>query len=320
VSGRIVLSLVFGALAAPLAAAPMLVGEVRATEAEAIYVPPSNFSPVVLRYLAPEGSRVQPGDVLVRIDPGNSAAQVPQLIAQIEQTEARVAKEIAELEVGALDAERAELHAELSLAKARIDAAIPRAHLSALEADRFAGELERAEREHALKTREHATARAAVQRRRDDARMELGKLAADLAYHRAELANAEQRAERAGIVMHGFDRNSGRRYEEGASAHRGHKVGEVVGDGPMAVTAWALEPDRKGLQPGQPVRLWFDAFPGQIATGRIERISGAPEPKAEWGDGRYFGIDVVLDAHSLPLRPGMNARIQPQAPLPGSGT
>lgn len=298
---------------APAFAAPLLVGEVRATDAETIFVPPSNSAPVVLRYFAPEGSQVQPGDVLVRIDPGGSAGLVLQLAAQIEQTEARAGKEIAELAVRALDAERAELDAELALAKARIDAAVPRAHLSALESDRYAGELERAEREHALKRREHAAAVAALDRRRQDARLETGKLAAELAYHEAQVANAEQRATSAGIVVHGFDRWRGQRYEEGGSAHPGSSIGEVVGDGPMAARAWALEPDRAGLKAGQPVRLWFDALPGQSVGGRIERISGAPEPKAEWGDGRYFSIDIALDEQRLPLRPGMSVRVEPLA-------
>jgi HlyD family secretion protein len=290
--------------------AALLVGEVQASQAEAIYTPPSN-SPQVLRYYVAEGTRVSPGDVLVRIDPGNSASQVLQLTAQIEQLEARAAKDVAELDVKALDAERAELDAELALAKARIDASIPRSHLSALDADRHAGELERAEREHALKRSEREAARLAVQRRRDDARLEIGKLAADLAYNETQVIGSEQRAERAGIVVQGFDRWRGQRYEEGSTAFPGQKIGEVVGDGPMEVRAWALEPDRTGLQANQSVRMAFDALPGTIARGRIARISGAPEAKAEWGDGRYFTIDITLDDNDLPLRPGMSVRIEP---------
>ena len=43
-------------------------GEVRAIDAESIWVPPSDSSPVVLRFFAAEGSHVEPGDLLVRID------------------------------------------------------------------------------------------------------------------------------------------------------------------------------------------------------------------------------------------------------------
>ena len=297
----------FAASATP--APLLLVGEVRAAHAEAIWVPPT-MGTTVLRYYVAEGTQVQPGDVLVRIDPGQSASQVRVLQAQIEQAAARVAKEVAELEVKALDAEVAELDATLALTRARIDAAIPRAHLSALDADRFGGELERATREHALKQAEAATARAAVARRRSDGALESAKLEADLAYHEAQVANAEQRAESAGMVVHGFDRWRGLRYDEGSTANPGQKIGEVVGDGVMEVRAWALESDRAGLREGAPVRLHFDALPDAVAAGRIERISGAPEPKAEWSDGRWFEVDIALDDATLPLRPGMSVRVE----------
>jgi HlyD family secretion protein len=311
-------------LASPVAGASgdatlLLVGEVRAAHAEAIWVPPS-MGPVVLRYYVPEGKRVAPGDVLVRIDPGQAASQIAQLEVQIEQAGARADKEIAALEVAALDAERAELDAALALTKARIDAAIPRSHVSALDADRFSGELERAAREHVLKQAERQAAREAVQRRHADARLEVAKLSADLDYQRAEVANAEQRAETAGVVIHGFDRWRGVRYDEGVTANPGQKIGEVVGDGPMEVRAWVLESDRAALREGQAVRLRFDALPGQSAAGRIERISGAPEPKAEWSDGRYFNVDIAIDEAapgSLPLRPGMSVRVEADAAAAG---
>ena len=54
----------------------VLSGVVRSTDAETIYAPMSNTSPVVLRQLAPDGAAVKPGDVLVRIDPGAATAQI----------------------------------------------------------------------------------------------------------------------------------------------------------------------------------------------------------------------------------------------------
>jgi HlyD family secretion protein len=286
-------------------------GEVRASQAEAIYVPPSNSSPVVLRYFVPEGAEVKPGDVLVRIDPGQSAAQLVQTESQLEQVRATAAKDIAALQVAAADAERALIDADAAQAKAKIDAAIPRQHLSALDHDRYQGELERATREQALKQREHATAIAAVERKRRDAALEADKLVADLAFHRAQVANAEQRAETAGTVVHGFDPWRGTRYDEGASANMGQRIGEVVGSGAMEVRGYALEPDRAGLAEGHPVTLHFDAFPGRSAAGKIVRISGAPDSRAQWGDGRYFTLDIEFgQSADLPLLAGMSVRAE----------
>jgi HlyD family secretion protein len=291
--------------------APVLIsGEVRAENAEGIYVPQSNISPVVLRYYVPDGTPVQPGDVLIRIDPGASAAQIRTLDAQIEQARARAAKELAELQVKAIDAERALVDADAALRKAQVDAAIPRDHLSGLDFDRYQGELERATHELALKRSEHIAAEEAVRRRRADGELEVQKLEADRVYHLTQVENAEQRATMAGTVLHGFDNMRGTRYDEGSSAHNGQRVGEVVGAGGMRVRAYVLEPDRAALREDQEVGLSFDALPQQSARGRIARIAGAPETKAEWGEGRYFTMDIeVLDAETLPLKPGMSVRV-----------
>jgi HlyD family secretion protein len=309
---RAPLALMLGlALAAPAPAREILIsGEVRAENAEPIYTPPSDSSPVVLRYYVPDGTRVEVGDVLVRIDPGASASQIRTLEAQIEQAHARAAKELAELQVKAIDAERALVDADAALQKAQVDAAIPRSHLSALDYDRYQGELERATRERALKRTEHAAATEAVARRRSDGALEVKKLEADRGYHELQVANAEQRAQSAGTVIHGFDNWRGNRFDEGSSAYPGNRIGEVVGAGGMRVRAYALEPDRAGLREGATVRLSFDALPQSEATGTIERIAGAPETKAEWGEGRYFSIDIDLpDTLALPLRPGMSVRV-----------
>lgn len=297
------------------AQAVVFTGELRARNSEAIYVPPSNSSPVVLRYFVPEGTRVNPGDALLRIDPGESASLLSSIAAQIEQTRARAAKELAELQVRAIDGEIALVDAQAALAKAEVDASVPRGFLSALEADRYSGERERAQREAALKTSELAVAREAVERRRSDAELEVAKLEADLTFHTAQVTNSEQRAERPGVVVHGFDSHRGLRFDEGSSAYPGNKVGEVVGDGGMEVRGWVLEPDREPLSVGGRVDMSLDALPGRTFSGRIERIAGAPEGKAEWGDGRYFSIDIQFDedAQMELMRPGMSVRIDSES-------
>ncbi|WP_167284924.1 HlyD family secretion protein [Marilutibacter alkalisoli] len=292
------------------AMAVVLTGEVRAAEAQGIHVPPSNISPVALRYYAPEGERVEKGQVVLRIDAGPSATQVRDLTAQIEQATAKIAKEVAELEVKRVDAELALIDAQARLATARIDAALPRELVSGLDFDRYQGELERTTREAALKRRELEDARAAVQRRREDGALEVGRLAMQRDHHAMQVATAEVRADREGVLVHGYDPRSGNRFDEGSSAWPGFKVGEVVSDGHKLVRAWALEPDRQGLEAGQAVSLRFDALPDVEVDGRIASISGVPEVRPEWGDGRYFMIDIDFDdAEPGGLLPGMSVRV-----------
>lgn len=303
--------LLAAALPAAAGNATVLTGEVQAVEAQTIYTPESNSSPVVIRYFIPEGSQVRKGDVVLRIDPGQSASQVRELEANIEQTRARAAKELAELQVKLVDAELALADADAALASAKIDARIPRELISRLDYDRYQGELDRATREAALKRTELGSARAAVERRKRDGALEVEKLQVQRDYHVARIRTSEVRADRDGIVVHGFNQGwlEGR-IDEGSSTMPGSKAGQVVSGGAMRVRAWALEPDRRPLRVGQEVRLAFDAYPGRGLPGRIAAIAGAPDRKPEWGDGRYFTVDIDLRQQgALKLLPGMSVRV-----------
>ena len=210
-----------------------------------------------------------------------------------------------------IDAELAQADADAALATAKIDAKIPRELISRLDYDRYQGELDRATREAALKRTELASAQAAVERRKRDGALEVEKLQVQRDYQAARIQTSEVRADRDGIVVHGFNQGwlEGR-IDEGSSTMPGGKAGQVVSGGAVRVRTWALEPDRRHLRNGQDVKLAFDAFPGRHLSGRITAIAGAPERKPEWGDGRYFTVDVELRGQgALKLLPGMSVRV-----------
>jgi multidrug resistance efflux pump len=309
------------AATAGTAGAVVLTGEVRATDAQILYTPFSNSSPTVIRFFVAEGESVKKGDPVLRIDPGQSASQLPELDAQIEQAEATAAKALAELQVKALEAEAALVDAQAELETARLDAGLPRALVSGLDYDRYQGEFDRTTREAALLAEQLAAARDAVARQREDSALEVKKLRLKRDYFAALAANAEVRATRDGVVVHGYNNNwLGGRIDEGSSAMPGNEAGQVVAPGSaMQVRAWALEPDRRGLRVGQAVRLAFDALPGRSVDGRIRSIAGAPEPRAEWGDGSYFVVDIDLPPKTgLPLLPGMSVRVLASTPAAGN--
>ena len=299
------------AMIAPVAARVVLTGEVRSIDGQAIFTPQSNSSPVVIRYFVPEGEPVKKGQVVLRLDPGQSAAMIPDLESQIEQLSAKGSKEIAELEVKTVEAELALVDAQAKLGTARIDARIPKGLVSDLDHDRYQGELDSTTREVALQQRLLSEAREAVRRRREDNRLEIRKLEVQRDYHAMLVRNAEVRADRDGIVVHGFNNNwIGGRIDEGSSTMPGSRAGEVIATtSRFAVRAWALQPDRQALRIGQAVRLGFDAVPGADVAGRITAIGGAPERRPEWGNGLYFPVDIAFDPGRLPLLPGMSVRV-----------
>jgi multidrug resistance efflux pump len=301
--------------------AATITGEVRVLESQPLYTPPSNTSPVVVRYYVPDGTEVKKGDPVLRIDPGQAAARLRTLHADIERADARAKKEVAELEVKALDAQIAWFDAEAALATARIDAALPRALLSGLDFDRYQGELQRTERELSLKTTDLKEAKDAVARRRKDGALEVERMQLEQTFQKAQVESAEVRAERDGVVLHAFDPWNGQRIDEGSSAQAGQLIGEVAGVGGAGVRAYALESERHLFARDASIDLRFDALPDIRARGHIVAISGAPEPRLAWGSGRYFVIDILIDDKiDATLLPGMSVRVRPQSERAAAAT
>jgi multidrug efflux pump subunit AcrA (membrane-fusion protein) len=302
------------AASADTAARPVLLsGEVEALDSQTIFVPPSNSSPLVLRNFVAEGSHVKAGDLVLRIETAG-AANVDRLKMELEAARTKAERETANLEVAAVEAEKALVSAQAALDKARIDAALPKQQLAALNYDRYQAELDRATRDFAIKQGSLQNARQAAARRKQDGELEVKKLQINVAFQVAQLAQAEVRATRDGIVVHGYSPWRGERMDEGSTAWPGNAAGVVLGDGQMAVTAWVLEADRPYLRDGQPVSLRFDALPGVALNGKVATITSAPEARPRWGSGRYFRARIDLPAnHGLPLVAGMSVLAEPLA-------
>jgi multidrug resistance efflux pump len=304
--------------AAPTAVAPgarpvLLTGEVEALDSQTIFVPPSNSAPVVLRNFRAEGSQVKAGDVVLRTETAG-AVNLTQVRTELENARAHAASETAKLEVAAVEAEKALVSARAALGKAKVDAALPRQQVSPLNYDRYQAELDRATRDYAIKQDSLKNARDAVARRKADGELEIKKLQINEAFQLAQLAQSEVRAQRDGIVVHGYSPLNGERLDEGASAWPGNAAGVVLGNGKMAVTAWVLEADRPYLRDGQAVSLRFDALPGAALVGRVASITSAPEARPRWGLGRYFRATIDLPEHlGLPLVAGMSVLVEPLA-------
>ncbi|MFC5441141.1 HlyD family secretion protein [Rhodanobacter ginsenosidimutans] len=306
-------SLVWSLALLPLpVSATVFSGEVQVTGAQEILTPSSMSSPVVLRYYVDDGARVKKGDDLLRIDAGPAETQLRTLQTQLEQVTVNNAKEVAELELKQADAELALADAQADRDTAAIDAVIPKSLISALDYDRYQGEMQRTDSVLALKKLQVTQAVEAVARRREDSELELRKLRLSLDFYQGQVTGAVVHATRDGTVTHGVDNLFGSvgRYEEGSLSYPGTEVGEVVGDGDRyTVRGWVLEPDRVGLRIGQPLQLHFDALPGSSVRGSIEAISGASTSKSEWGNGRYYEVEIALpDKFDLPLRQGMSVR------------
>ena len=290
----------------------LLTGEVSSQNSQAIFVPPSNSSPVILRNFVAEGSKVKKGDLVLRIETPE-ASSIEQQEASLQQLRSKTESEVAKLEVAALDAQKNLLTAQAALSKAQIDAALPKAQISALEYDKFQAEKDRAERDLKVKQLNASDADAAVKRSKSDGELSIQKQQVNITYLKTQLTRSEVRANQDGVVVHGYSLWRGERMEEGSSAFPGNVAGQIMSPGPKSVTAWALEADRIYLSEGQAVKLTFDALPGTEIVSKISTISNAPEERSKWGYGRYFRVDIKLPEQQIntSLVSGMSVLIEP---------
>lgn len=288
----------------------LFAGEVQASDSIPIVVPTSNVSPVTLRYYVPEGSRVKAGDVVLRVDAqGNTDLERVEL--EMTQAQQLNAREVAELDVRQIEAERALLMAKAALAKAKVDAALPKAQIAALDYDKYQGELDRAKKDLDVKEKALEIAKEAIKRKIEDGALALKKSQIQVAFSKAQIAQSEVRAPKDGVIIHGYDRWSGKRLDEGGMGHIGSIAGHIMGSGQLRIVAYVLESDRSFIKQGQTVTVRFDAIPSAMVKGTVESIAGAPEAKAAWGSGRYFKTDIRLnEASNLPLQHGMSAAIE----------
>jgi multidrug resistance efflux pump len=304
---------------APSAQAPsapardvILTGEVEAADAQLIIVPPSQNSPVVIRYFVPEGQAVKKGDVVLRID-GSQQQSALLIQQQLEQAKARAAKDIGLLQVAYIDAEIALAAAQSAMQKAAVDEKLPKQFLSALDFDRYQNEAERTRQDVKQKQQALAAASVGLSNAGADADAEQKKLAIELAYSKSLQARAEVIAQVDGIVVHGFSEWRGRRVDEGESVHVGTEAGRVVSGSRPSIVAYALEADRVYLREQQPVSVFVDALAYQRFDAVISSISPSPETRAVWGQGRYFKVRIDLETgQTANLVPGMSVRVEPR--------
>ena len=74
--------------------------------------------------------------------------------------------------------------------------------------------------------------------------------------------------------------------------------------------ALELEDEQFALRPKEVKGVLYVVAEPQKEEG------AAPEPKAEWGTGRYYSLDLALDgADALPLRPGMSVRVDAEVAI-----
>jgi HlyD family secretion protein len=299
-------------------------------------------------FLAPEGSRVNAGDLVARIDTTGVDLEIDRLRLAVRQAEAEV--NLARMErdevVGTLESlshgdkalELEEARANLALSMRKVERLrqeyeglkplLEKGYITRDELERAALELEQAEVQIGIAKR-RTTMTSERTRPREERRAQL-----QLAQRTAQLEQAEQRlgevrtqlqalelakeacsieAARGGLVV----------YEEHLAASRRRKV--RVGDRVTAtqglvtipevdrlrVEASVRESDVHRITPGQPTTIRVDAYPELSLSGRVTSVGTLARTSADHSfEDKRFDLLVDVDPTTADLRPEMTARVE----------
>lgn len=289
-----------------------LTGDLEAVEKITVVAPSSiHQGNHTISYLVPEGSQVEPGQVLAQFDV--SELETRRLTVEREREEARikVAQTEADLETRRQDLLLALANAERTFKNAQLFVAIDPALLPAADAERYRYDYDKAQIELEKARRQLATLDATGQADLKVARLALEEAELSLGRIERDLAALTLRATAPGIVIYADHPARSGKVQVGDTVWRGQPLLHIPNTSRMLVQAAAYDSDYPFLKVGQAAEVVLDAVPDRVFTGRVTELAETARSRDFRSRLRAFQVLVLLDAPDPKvMKPGMTARVR----------
>ena len=282
-------SVVLLLMASPVFAGPLLTGVVEDVNAQTFEMPslPGAWQRQIA-WMAPEGSEVDIGEPVVRIEPGDLVEQEEQSRTDLEKARLSAARRIDELKLLLLDADSAVARAESDVRMAELDAVIPAPTIPRLDYERYQLALQTARKALVRAQAEQLNRQAELKDVESETSLEIRK--AEAVYQRISdaLKATEMRAQKAGFVLYGENPWTGRKVFPGETLYSSARIASVASREDLQLRFWVHEADFLHLKMGQPVRVTADAQGSAPFMAEISWASSQAEEREDWSDGGYF--------------------------------
>lgn len=262
-------------------------------------------------YLAPPGSFVKEGQVVIRFDPSKSRQDLKEKSAALEQAQATLDQAGAQARITA-DQDRLDLAtATYDREKARLEAS-KKTIVSAMDGEKSAIDLGIAEEKVkvqqatiGLHQKSDEAKVASLKRLRDAAQAEV-----DLIRERLRLM--ELKTPLNGVVNYLSNRTQGwmntQPFKVGDHAVGGTVIAEIPDLNTLEMESKVDEVDRGRINVGDAVLVHVDAFPERVISAKLVSISPLTEQSFnEWPPTQSFRAYALLERPNPAMRPGMNA-------------
>ena len=286
-------------------------GELKAARTVSISAP-SDIGNVQIVKLAPDGSPVKKGDVVVEFDPSKTKVELDQDRSILKSADAQIKQGQAEGKLAEEKDTTAVLKARLDLESAKLDAS----------KSEILSEIEGAKARLKVKDAERTLEEAEETLKSDRVKTE-----ATVAAYRSASAKAKFDAERA---AHSLDRmvvtapadgtirlipvwhdGAETPFKSGDRAWPGSAIAELPDATSLHIVAHVDETERGRLTVPQAATVQLDAIPDRQFTGKIQRIGtiASMDFSAGWPFPRAFDLQVAIDQNDPRLRAGMNVQV-----------
>jgi multidrug resistance efflux pump len=301
-------ALLLSAVAYPVLAGPLLTGVVEDVNAQTIEMPslPGNWQRRI-EWMVQEGSAVNVGDIVVKLDPGDLIAREEQARTDLDKQRLSAQRRINELKLEVLDAERAVAETESAVRLAELDASIPAGTIPKLDYDRY---------QLALKTSSQLLIR--TQAELLNKRKQLDDVVAEttLEVSRAEawhvrildaLQATEIRAEKAGFMIYADNPFNGKKVFPGETLYTGIEIASIASREDLQIRFWVHEADILDVRPGLNIVVVADAQGSEPFAAEMKWMSSQAVKREDWGSSGYFSA-IAEPAAGVPdsLWPGMS--------------
>lgn len=289
-------------------------GEIAPIRSLALTAPPRAGDLRIIK-LAPNGSRVKKGDVVVEFDVSTVRRTLEEKRSELRQAQAEIDRARAQGSIAEEESLTARLGANYNVERARLD----------IEASEVLSRVEREQNKLKLADAEQALDEAAVSVEADQTTTEAdvralqqkqAKVEGDVSLAEHNLSALTIRAPADGIISiesnyRASSPGSGgaREFRPGDSAWSGATIATLPDLSEVTVLARIDESDRSRLSEGLPATVRVEALPGLELPGRVTRLStlAKPELTGTWPPPRRFDVTILLENVDPRLRPGMSA-------------
>lgn len=273
---------------------------------------PLNVPDLRIVWMAPAGSKVSAGEVVVKFDPSSAKQQLNEKEAVFAQMDAQVKQAEAEARLQAEDDSREVNDAKTQVENAKIEV-VKAGTISRLKEEEAAVDLGLAEQKMAVqvakKSFNEVSAKAKIAglvRQRD-------KASDDMEITRRRLSRMEVKAPIAGMVnfLQNFSQGwmNAKPFKVGDQVWPGSVMGEIPDMATLEMEGKIEEIDRGQMEVGQDVRVRIDSLPEITFPARLEQLSPLTEMGWEWPPTRSFRGYARIKQEDARLRPGMNGRM-----------